>query len=78
MKQQKKYLAETIGIFTLIFCRTGALTNDEIADGNVSHIGIAIIFGLVVMFMILAFSEKSGAHLNPAVSNAFCIKKSLR
>ena len=77
MKQYKKYLAETIATFTLVFCGTGAATVDEITNGSVSHVGIAITFGLVVMAMIYAFGEQSGAHLNPAVTIAFCINKSL-
>lgn len=77
MKQYKKYLAETIGTFALVFCGTGAVTIDEVTNGSVSHVGIAITFGLVVMAMIYAFGEQSGAHLNPAVTIAFCINKNL-
>ena len=77
MKQYKTYLAEAIGTFTLVFCGTGAVTIDEITKGSVSHAGIAITFGLVVMAMIYAFGEQSGAHLNPAVTIAFAVNKSL-
>jgi aquaporin NIP len=70
-------MAEAIGTFTLVFCGTGAVTIDEITKGSVSHAGVAITFGLVVMAMIYAFGEQSGAHLNPAVTIAFAANKSL-
>ena len=67
----KKYFAEFIGTFALVFFGTGAIVVDEVIPGSVTHIGIAIVFGLIVMSMIYAFGENSGAHLNPAVSIAF-------
>jgi aquaporin NIP len=69
----KKYLAEFIGTFALVFCGTGAIVVDEVTKGAVTHVGIAITFGLIVMAMIYALGEKSGAHLNPAVTIAFAV-----
>jgi aquaporin NIP len=69
----KKYLAEFIGTFALVFCGTGAIIINEITNGAVTHVGIAITFGLIVMTMIYALGEKSGAHLNPAVTIAFSL-----
>ena len=69
----KKYLAEFIGSFALVFCGTGAIIVNEIMPGSVTHVGIAMVFGLIVMAMIYALGEKSGAHLNPAVSIAFAV-----
>ena len=66
----KKYIGECIGTFALVFCGTGALIIDEVAKGAVSHVGVAITFGLVVMAMIYAIGDKSGAHFNPAVTIA--------
>jgi len=67
----KKYTAEFIGTFALVFCGTGAVTVNEITNGSVTHVGIAITFGLIVMAMIYAVGDISGAHLNPAVTIAF-------
>lgn len=69
----KKYIAEAIGTFGLVFCGTGAVIINEETKGGVSHVGIAITFGLIVMVMIYALGNISGAHLNPAVSIAFAI-----
>ena len=67
----KKYLAELLGTFTLVFCGTGAIVINQESGGAVTHVGIATTFGLVVMAMIYTFGSVSGAHLNPAVTLAF-------
>jgi len=71
----KKYIAEFIGTFSMIFCGTGAMTINEVTGGDVTHVGIGITWGLIVMAMIYAFGEISGAHFNPAVSIAFAYAK---
>lgn len=73
----KKYIAEAIGTFALVFCGTGAIIIDQQTNGSVTHAGIAITFGLIVMAMIYTFGNISGAHLNPAVSIAFTVAKRL-
>jgi len=71
----KKYSAEVIGTFSLVFCGTGAMVVNEITGGAVTHPGVAITWGLIVMAMIYAFGDISGAHFNPAVSIAFAYAK---
>jgi len=70
-----KYLAELIGTFAIVFCGTGAIVINQQSNGLVSHVGIAITFGLIVMAMIYSLGNISGAHFNPAVTIAFTIAK---
>ena len=71
----KKYLAEFLGTYALVFAGTGAIVIDQQTHGSITHAGIAITFGLIVMSMIYTFGDISGAHLNPAVSIAFTVAK---
>ena len=71
----RKYLAEIIGTFALVFCGTGAIIINQESGGAITHVGIAITFGLIVAAMIYAVGDISGAHLNPAVTLAFWVAK---
>ena len=69
----RKLVAEAVGTFALVFAGTGAVIVNEITLGGVSHVGIGLTFGLVIMVMIYATGHISGAHFNPAVTLAFAV-----
>ncbi len=69
----KRYLSELLGTFILLFAGTGAIVINATSGGTITHVGIALVFGWVVMAMIYTFGDTSGAHLNPAVTLAFAV-----
>lgn len=73
MKALKPYIAEMIGTFALVFAGTGAIVVNDVSGGAITHVGIALTFGLIVMTMIYSVGNVSGAHFNPAVTTAFWI-----
>lgn len=67
----KKYIAEFIGTFVLVFIACGT----ALISGNL--VAIALAFGLSVVAMAYVIGNISGCHINPAVSIAMFINGKL-
>ena len=67
MCEWKKYLAELIGTFVLVFIGTGSAV---VAGKEIGFLGIALAFGLSVLVMVYAIGQISGCHINPAITIA--------
>ena len=59
----RKLSAEVFGTFCLMFAGTGAIVINDVSGGSITHVGIALVFGLVVMAMIHAIGDVSGAQI---------------
>jgi aquaporin Z len=71
----RRLTAELFGTFALVFAGTGAIVVNDVSRGQISHVGIALTFGLVVLALIYALGDVSGAHLNPAVTLGFFLAR---
>ncbi len=68
---KRRFFAEFFGTFGLVFAGTGAIVINHGSNGAITHVGVALTFGLIVLAMIYAFGDVGGAHLNPTVTTAF-------
>lgn len=78
MNSFKKYLAEFIGTFVLVFfaCGTAVVVGCN-AQAGTGYLLTALAFGLVIVAMAYSVGNVSGCHINPAVSIAMLISKKL-
>lgn len=65
MSDDKKYVAELIGTFVLVFMGCGSAV---FAGNYIGFVGISFAFGLSVLAMVYAIGGISGCHINPAIS----------
>jgi aquaporin NIP len=71
----RKFTAEFLGTFFLVFAGSGAIIVNDISGGAVTHVGVALTFGLVVLALVYALGDVSGAHFNPAVTLGFVLAR---
>jgi MIP family channel proteins len=69
----RRAAAEGIATFALVFAGCGAIVSDAVYGGALGTVGIALVFGLIIMVMVYATGHLSGAHINPAVTVAFVL-----
>ncbi|WP_016933982.1 aquaporin [Rhodococcus sp. R1101] len=61
----RKYVAEAIGTFLLVFSAVGTAV---FAGSRVGQLGVALAFGLTLLFLVYTIGPISGCHVNPAVT----------
>ena len=71
----RRALAEGLAAFALVFAGCGAIVANSVYDGALGTVGVALVFGLVIMVMVYATGHLSGAHINPAVTVAFTLTR---
>src|SRR5258708_7917093 len=71
----QRLAAEAFGTFALVFVAVGGDAMAAVSGGDVSVAARAVAPALMVAALIYAIGDVSGAHLNPAVSLAFSLKR---
>ena len=69
----KRYLAEAIGTFAMVFAGTGAMVINHVTDGQVTHVGVSLTWGLIVMAMIYGAGRRLRRRLQPRRHDRFLV-----
>lgn len=70
----KKYAAELVGTFVLVF---GGVGSAVLAGSHIGFAGIALAFGLSLLVMCYTIGPISGCHINPAVTLGVLLTKKI-
>jgi aquaporin NIP len=71
----RRATAEGLAAFALVFAGCGAIIANHQYSGALGTVGVALVFGLVIMVMVYATGHLSGAHINPSVTIAFTLTR---
>ncbi|MDQ2939916.1 MAG: MIP family channel protein [Actinomycetota bacterium] len=71
----RRCAAEGFAAFALVTAGCGAIITNAQYGETLGTVGIALVFGLVIMVMVYATGHLSGAHINPAVTLAFTLTR---
>jgi aquaporin NIP len=71
----RRAAAEGLAAFMLVFAGCGAVITNARYHDTLGSVGVALVFGLVIMAMVYATGHLSGAHINPAVTIAFTLTR---
>src|SRR2546423_8230200 len=70
----KRYIAELVGTFVLVFASCGSAV---LAGDKIGFLGVSLAFGLSLLAMVYAIGPISGCHINPAVTVGVLIAKKM-
>jgi aquaporin Z len=71
----RRLFSETLGTFFLVLVAAGGGMMGQAFPDTISRTAAVVAPGLMVMAIILFMGRVSGAHLNPAVSIAFALRR---
>jgi aquaporin Z len=75
LTESRRLLAEIFGTFLLVLVAAGAAVVGALSHGAISRAAATTAPGLMVMAIILSMGNLSGAHVNPAVTLAFALRR---
>ncbi len=70
----KKYVAELLGTFVLVF---GGVGSAVLAGSHIGFLGVSFAFGLSLLAMVYTIGPISGCHINPAVTCGVLLAKKM-